>query len=116
MRKILALLIFGVSYSFAVYCPSPCIDTLTPNTSAFDAMVEQQIMQINNKILQAQNKLDRLNKLNEEKLKAYRATRALKQEELSTLEEINFTIKKLIKQENIRIETLKIRAKRGLND
>ena len=68
MRKILASLIFGASFSFAtIYCPNPCIDTLTPNTSAFDMMVEQQITQINSKILQAQDKLDKLNKLNEEK-------------------------------------------------
>ena len=113
MKFAFAFAVLLVNFAFAVYCYSPCSpDTLSnPNTQMFQTQTKQDLMQIKNQIELAKSKLDTLQQLNADKLKSYTAEKNLKEQELIELKKINFLIKQLIEQENIRIKALDIKIK-----
>ena len=83
---------------------------------SFNQMVQQELQRISNELTKANATFDNINLLTGNKLENYAATRALKQEQLNELKQINFLIKQLIKTEENRIKNLKLQNESILNE
>ena len=117
MRFFFAL-VLTLNFSYGAYfCYTTCIDTIQTQQPimSFNQMAQQQFQLISNEITKANVTFDNINLLTGNKLQNYVATRALKQEQLNEIKEINFVLKQLIKTEEIRLKNLKLQTESVLN-
>lgn len=112
------VLILTINFSYGYYCNTICIDTIQTQQPimSFNQMVQQELQRISNELTKANATFDNINLLTGNKLENYAATRALKQEQLNELKQINFLIKQLIKTEENRIKNLKLQNESILNE
>ncbi|MDA3053304.1 hypothetical protein OFO01_06930 [Campylobacter sp. JMF_01 NE2] len=117
MRLILCFCLFLANVCFAK-CYGPCVDSASDlgANELFMNAVMPSLQKINSKVEFAKQQLDTINQLNADKLRSYVALKNLKVQELLEHKKINFTLQRLIDEENIRIRALDIRAKRKLNE
>lgn len=114
MKKALVFAVLSLNFVFAgSLCQSECQDSLMPLNAQmrFSQMVSKYMATIKAEIDTANKTYSTINQLTGNKYQNYVALRAIKQEQLNELKQINFLLNKLVKMQEQDNKSLELAIK-----